>query len=293
MVLRAGLSYDSNVALVGNDVARPDFVSGRADGRGEWAVEGGTELFRNDRWGVGALADYYGNAYFRESEFDQAFVGAGLWVDHRPAENTVLRLQPLFGARFYDYEDFLRFYGATAEWFQGWGEGGSGTFYARYSWNDFLYSIPGATAALRSARDRDGHDVRGGYDHSWPVTRTTTLEGGPFFRVYESEGSEWDQWGVGGFVGVVQQLPWSLLGQASFSYAYDSYDNPSTFQQPGESAGDRQDDIYFFQLSLERPITERIVATARWSYVNNDSNTRIFDYDRHIAGLYLSVALGD
>lgn len=294
LVLRAGLSYDSNVALVGNDVARPDFVSGEADGRGEWAVEAGTEVFRNEKWGVGVLADYYGNAYFRETDFSQAFVRAGVWVDRLFGDSTVARLQPLFGASFYGYEDYLRFYGVLAEVFQDWGVAGSGTFFARYAYNDFLYPVLGSTSQLRSIRNRDGHDVRSGYDHAYPVTSSTTLEGGPFFRYYDAKGSEWDYAGGGLWLGVVQQLPWKLLGELSGSYAYDKYADPSTFLLPGEKIQDREDNVWTVHASLERPVFwDRLVATARWTYLNDDSNTDVFDYDRHIAGLYLSVAFGD
>ena len=47
------------------------------------------------------------------------------------------------------------------------------------------------------------------------------------------------------------------------------------------------------QVALDRPILERVTATVRWLYRNNDSNTLVFDYDRHIVGGYVTVSLGD
>ena len=293
LVLQAGLGYDSNVALVGTDVAQPEFLSNEGDGRGEWGIEAGHELFRNQKWSGGVLANYDGNAYFRESDFDLAYVGAGAWVERALGQSTRVRLQPLFGAIFYDYDDYLRFYGARADAFHSWGDAGAGDLWVRYAWNDFLYPIPGSTPALRDARNRDGDDVWTGYDHSYPLTSTTTLQGGPFFHYYDSKGSEYDFWGVGAWIGVTQQLPWELTGEVSGSYVYDHYRHASTFLLPGETIEHRRDDVWIVQALLERPIAKRVTVTARWTYFNDDSNTDVFNYDRHVVGLYVTVAFGD
>jgi len=293
LVLQAGLGYDSNVALVGTDVAQPEFLSNEGDGRGEWGIQAGHELFRTEKWGGGVLANYDGTAYFRESDFDLAYVGAEAWVDRTLGERTWIRFQPLFGAIFYDYDDYLRFYGFRADVFQGWGDAGAGDFWVRYAYNDFLYPIPGATPALRHARNRDGDDVWTGYDHSYPLTSSTVLQGGPFFHYYDSRGSEYDFWGVGGWIGVTQQLPWELTGQISGSYGYDRYRHASTFLFPGEAIEHRRDDVWIVQALLERPIAKRVIASARWTYYNDDSNTDVFNYDRHVVELYVTVAFGD
>ena len=236
------------------------------------------------------LANYYGNAYFREHEFDQAFVGAGLWVDRRVGEEGVLRFQPLFGAIFYDYDDYLRFYGFRADYFQGWGEAGSGNFWLRYAYNDFLYPIP---PPQQDFRNRDGNDLWFGYDHSYPITSHTTLQGGPFGRYYDAKGGEWDYWGIGGWVGVIQQMPWELTGELSFAYEHDRYKNPSSYPFPGANSSDRRDNIFIVRVLLERPIVENVIASVRWTYYNDDSNTSVFNYDRNIAGGYVTIAFGD
>jgi tetratricopeptide (TPR) repeat protein len=293
LVLLAGLAYDSNVALIGTDVAQPGSISHKSDGRGEWGVQGGHELFRNETWSGGVLANYDGNAYFRESDFDLAYVGAGAWVERALGESTRVQVQPLFGAIYYDYDDYLRFYGCRADAFHGWGDAGTGDLWVRYAYNNFLYPIPGATPALRDARNRDGSDVWTGYDHRYPLTPTTTLQGGPFVHYYHSRGTEYDYWGIGAWIGVRQQLPWELTGDVSGSYGYDHYRHSSTFLLPGEKIEHRRDDVWIVQGLLERPITKRVTATARWTYYNDDSNTDVFSYDRHVVGLYITVAFGD
>ena len=98
---------------------------------------------------------------------------------------------------------------------------------------------------------------------------------------------------MGGWVGVRQQLPWELALEVSGSYAYDDYENASSFLLPGESVNDRHDHLVGVLAELERPITERITATARYIFYDNRSNTDVFDYHRHIVGAFITVAFGD
>ncbi len=290
LVLEGGLAYDSNVALVGSDVSTPDIISGKSDGRGEWSLEAGHELFRTENWGGGVMADYYGNAYFRDHDYDLAYVGASLWVDRRVTETGVARIQPMFGAVYYDYDDYLRFYGFRTDYLQDWGKAGSGDFWFRYAYNDFLYKI---RPPRRGFRNRDGHDLWFGYDHSYPLTESTTLQGGPFGRYYDADGGEWDFWGVGGWAGVIQRFPWEVTGELDVGYEYDQYANTSSYPNPGANSSDRRDHIVTVSAALERPIVRNVVASLRWTYWHNDSNTGVFDYDRHVAGAYITVAFGD
>jgi len=293
LVLQAGLAYDSNVALVGTDVANPEFISGKSDGRGEWATEAGLELLRDDEWSAGVLANYYGNAYFRETEFDQAYVNASLWAERRLGEDTFLRIQPIFGAIYYDYEEYLRFYGLRADFLHAWGVAGDGDFWLRYSYNDFLFPISPLDPSLRKFRNRDGNDLWFGYDHSYDVTTSTTLQGGPIGRYYDAKGGEWDFWGVGGWFGVIQDFPAEISGEFSFAFERDRYAHTSSFPTPAVNSKDRRDNVFRLRAVLERPIVENVIASIDWTYWNNDSNTNVFNYERHIAGAYVTVAFGD
>lgn len=290
-VVRGGIDYDSNVSLRGQDVALPADVSGESDGRGWWGVDAGTELFRKGEWGGGALVSYFGSRYFELTEFDQQFVTTSLWVDRRMGETTTLRLKPEFGASFLDYDDYLRFYGTTFEVFQDWGRAGGGRFGVRYAYNDYLYRIPG-TPDLRRERNRDGHSIFTGYEHSIPVGPTTALRGGPYYLHYDSKGREFRQDLFGGMLGIHQALPARFALDVEGSYAGAHYAGPSSYLQPGERIRDRRDLIGIVEVRLERPITDRISATARWLYYNSDSNTNVFAYDRHIAGAWLTIGFG-
>ena len=46
------------------------------------------------------------------------------------------------------------------------------------------------------------------------------------------------------------------------------------------------------RLELERPITERLSVAGYWRFTENDSNTPVFDYGRHILGGALTLNFG-
>jgi hypothetical protein len=203
--LYLGIDYDSNVVLRGDGVSLPTDVSNQGDGLVWWGIEAGTEVFRTDDWGGGILGNYYGNAHFSEHDFDQDWLYAAFWIDRTLGESTLLRVQPEFGQGFYDYDDYVRFYGVLVEVLHDWGAPGQGTFYARYDYNNYQYRIPG-NPALASTRNRDGNSVRTGYDHFYAIDQDTAVRGGPYFLYYAAAGSEYDSWGVGGWAEVERKL---------------------------------------------------------------------------------------
>ena len=55
------------------------------------------------------------------------------------------------------------------------------------------------------------------------------------------------------------------------------------------SGKDRRDNIFRLDLSLARRLTPRTELEARYTLINNSSNTDVFDYNRQIFGLYLTA----
>lgn len=294
LTLRAGVDFDSNVALIAEGIPLPPSLSNQNDGRGVWSVEAGTEIFRNEKWGAGVLADYFGAAYFNETEFNQQYVGGGIWVDRSfERTRTVARLQPLVGFSWFDLNSYLNFYGFRAEVAQDWQGAGLGQFFLRYSYDDYRYPLIAPTALQRAALDRDGHSVLVGYDHFYRIADATEFRGGVFERSYSSKGTEWDLWGVGIWAGIRQQLPLEFTAELKGGYEYDHYDHPSLFLQPTERFRARRDHIGTVSVEVERPILPWLTATARWHYFNSASNTQVYDYDRHIVGVFFTAAFGD
>jgi hypothetical protein len=141
-------------------------------------------------------------------------------------------------------------------------------------------------------RDRDGTDFRVGYDHAIEVREGTTLRAGVEHRRYEAEGNEYSHVAYGGRLGLRQQLPWELGLDVEGSYSYEPYRQESSFPVPFSNSAKRRDNFWSARAQLDRPITDWLSVAAYYRYVNDDSNTPVFDYDRNIVGAYLSVYYG-
>lgn len=284
----AGMEYDSNVVLRGEDVQQPNDISGDADGRGVWSIEGGLEAFRSESWAGGVIAGYQGNAHFDLHDFDLQYPTASLWLDRRIDDQSFVRIQPFAGYAWYDADPYLRHLGGEVSYYRGFGDAGSGRLFARAGYQDYLFSTQGNS----SAANRDGTLYLGGYEHALPVGKTTSLRAGVAAGGYVAEGRDYDSYTGAVHGGVHQQLPLRFALDLSGGFAYEPYEHRSSYAFSNENA-DRIDRIWVAQAELERPITDWLLASARYRYVDNDSNTAVFEYHRHIAGGYLTVLWTD
>lgn len=290
LTVQAGIDYDSNVSLRSDAIAQPSNISDDDDARGWWGLDAGAELFRKNGWGGGIGGAYTGSQPFKADDFGQHFISSSLWLDRELGNRTLLRIAPEGGFGFFDEDEFLRFIGIRPEIRHDFGRAGTGALYVRYAYNDFRYEEFNGAAALGNRRDRDGHDVLFGYDHQIGVTDSTILRGGVFGHDYTAKGSDYDFTGVGGWMGVRQLLPARLILDLMGSVEYDDYDSVSSFAAPGENAA-RNEVLGTAGAVLTRPITDWLSVSARYQYLNSDSNTQVFDYDRHIAGAFVTIGL--
>jgi Flp pilus assembly protein TadD len=285
MSLTAGMEYDSNVVLRGTGVLLPDQISDEADARGAWRLRGGGDFFRNADWAMGARSDYYGSAQVDLREFDLQFPTFTLWVDRALGDKTFLRLQPDVGYAWVGYESYLLTTGVNLELHRVWGRPGSGRFFFRYQYRDYLFRTLGSDAQL----DRDGNLYSGGYDHRYPLGQKTVLRSGLTGGYYGAHGTEYTSNGLGAWIGGRRSLPVQLALDLRFDYVYQQYKNPSVFSPSGSK---RRDKVFIVRTELERPIRENVKVSARYRYENDDSNVNVYNYDRHVVGAYLTVDWG-
>ena len=59
-------------------------------------------------------------------------------------------------------------------------------------------------------------------------------------------------------------------------------------QAAADDADDREEDVVSFLGFLSKSLTENLSVSAQYSYVDNRSNRKAYDYDRHIVGGYLN-----
>lgn len=150
-----------------------------------------------------------------------------------------------------------------------------------------------------SARDQSGDGITLGAEHRLPLGfASTELRGGYSFHHFGARGSEYSFNAHELSLGSLSQLPFDLSLDTLVSYTFRPYRHASTFAdprhlQPGRQYAldgrPRRDDSWRFAVELQRPISQRLMASLRYQYTRNDSNVAVFDYDRQILGAYLTV----
>ena len=93
---------------------------------------------------------------------------------------------------------------------------------------------------------------------------------------------------------MTQALPWHFVLDLAGSYSYHPYDHRSSYDQilaryVAGAGPKRKDDIWDVQAELRYPITDWAELSVRGQYTDNASNVKVFDYDRWIAGGYLTL----
>lgn len=317
---RAGLEYDDNVRLRGDELFPQD--EGNHDVRAVWLLHGGAELLSGPGWAAGVQGTYYGSSHFDLTEFNEHYPVVGLWYDRRLADATSLRLSYDVGYSWYQYDPFLFTQQARASLFHDFGEAGRSELFATpYKYN-YLYSVgdvqdgPGVVggacgdptsicgpAGLNESqeRNRDGWGLVSGVEHRLPVDAIQTeLRGGVAYLRYSARGSEYSYNGVGSWVGTDTELPFEAAFRTSVGYSHLSYRNESTYPDSGDPGltapttqyalddDDRSEDRWYFAVELEKYITDAWSASLRYSYTNNNSNVDVFAYDREITGAYVT-----
>src|SRR5262249_37939127 len=129
------------------------------------------------------------------------------------------------------------------------------------------------------------------------VPESTSLRAGTEYQRYQAEGRDWSRHGSHTWIGVTQALPWHFVLDVLGSYSWHPYDHRSSYDEnlPRYLAGDgpkRQDQIWDAQAELRYPITDWLQISARGQYTRAESNVAVFDYDRWVAGGYLTLTWG-
>jgi tetratricopeptide (TPR) repeat protein len=304
---RAGLEYDDNVRLRGEEVFPSD--DGDHDARAVWMLHGGAELLSGPDWAAGVQGTYYGNAHQDLTEFNEHYPVLGLWYDRRLAEATWLRLSYDVGYSWFQYDPFLFTQQARVSLFHDFGEAGRTELFATpYKYN-YLYRVEDVLTCPPNVnlcgppgideedeRNRDGWGLTTGVEHRLPVDAIDTeLLGGAAFLRYSARGTEYSYNGVGTWVGTDTALPFELAFRTSIAYSHLSYRHSSTYPDsvtPGVTYtlddDDRHDDRWYYAVELEKYITDAWSASLRYSYRNYNSNTEVFAYDREIVGAYVT-----
>ena len=319
----AGYEYDDNVVLRAGDVPLAREVSSQRDTRFVWRLEAGREWWRDGAWSSGTWLSYTGTDHDDLSSLDVHLPTIGLWLDRRLDERTLLRLTYDYGYAWVDDESFLQSHGITPSLVRSFGRLGTTQLFGRgyaYDYRGNDVDVPDGTGVPLSicptltvvcgargvdeegTRDRDGFGIATGLLHTVPVPmlRSQASLGYTYFR-YWAEGREQSYEGHEVRLSTRTTLPFQLLLRIDASYAYRPYRHASSVPEPfalflareyPTRSYRRRDQVARVEVGLERPITDRARIGVLYSFLDNDSNYGLFEYDRQIVGTYVTIGFG-
>lgn len=299
--LRVGAEWDSNVVLRGEGVDLPSEFGNESDGRAVWIAHGGAELWKRGAFALGLSGTYYGSAHFDLTDFDEHHPTLSPWIDYRISESTLFRLRYDVGYAWIDEHEFLFDQQLSPTLYHDWGKLGRSQLTARVSYLDYKFPVtvtPNNFAPAPSDagyRDRDGWGYGATAAHAFPLASETTLQVGLSYAGFTADGGEYDYNGAELFTGLETLLPAQIELRGVVGVGYFPFVNRSSqFDPPGSGgfeADDREDVAYRVRLELERELGAGFSLLGRYRYHNRSSNVDVFDYDRHVVGLYVTYAL--
>jgi tetratricopeptide (TPR) repeat protein len=320
--LRAGYEYDDNVVLLGSGVQLPSEISSQRDERAAWLLQAGSELFRSGPWSGGAALAYEGWIHGDLSQFDlhyPSFVG---WLDRQLAEGTSVRFAADADYAWVDNEPFYTSHGVGLSLFQRFGRAGTSELGGRFWRQNYLFPNfdvpdgPGDPGALcldeddvvcgpagldeSRARNRDGTGFTLGLLHTLPLLERASLRAGYRYHHFGARGREYSYNAHELLAEAAVRLPARFELRLAASWADQPFRHASTFPDPDELvagreyplSGSRRDDWFLdAELTLARPITRHLTLSGSWRYQRSRSNVEVFDYRRHVLGLYVTASL--
>ncbi|MFT5444819.1 MAG: tetratricopeptide (TPR) repeat protein [Myxococcota bacterium] len=295
--IKAGAEYDSNVVLRGGDAPLPSDIDNDNDWRGVWSLVLGSELLQKDRWTLGAMASYSGSAHDDLDQFDQHYVAATGWVDHEFRPTTRGRVRLDFGYGVVNDDPFLFNLNLAFIGEERWGRFGTTTCTLGSQFNDFRYDINLDSGPTYGSRvDQDGIGLDAGCDHEIPVAVFEPLEptfyGGYRFSNYFAEGVEWKHRAHTVHLGLRAVLPLEVDLDVRAAYVRRDFRQASHFavETEGEESNegpDHKENAVQVNVELAKELTDHIVLSGRYKFVDNGSNQAAFDYEQHVGGMYL------
>ena len=153
-------------------------------------------------------------------------------------------------------------------------------------------------------RDRDGTGYSVGLEHRYrfripggmdEIFEQIELIGGYRFRYYNSEGDGWEHFAHIFSTRLEVELPLDFSFSTGASLEYRDFANPSTYpdsevidEEYTLSGADREEFEVIFEVEIEKDLNEYLSVSARWTYIDNESNRRVYDYTRNIVGGYVN-----
>jgi tetratricopeptide (TPR) repeat protein len=286
LALTTGAEFDSNPTLVGEDSDDDEESDARFIGR----LQASVRAFQAEKAAVRAGYDGYIGVHTDASDVDLqthvAYLTGGYDLD--PFR---LNLRYDFAYTWIDLTESFRMLNRVTPTLS-LREGQWGMSQAYYQFNRADFDSNGPRVDL----SRDGFEHAFGLDQYLFLPNLPVLEylraggGGDFYDADDESEFSYEGFELTGGFGLALPLDAELT--ALYRYARRNYDGRSSFDDPppGESADRRDDEIHLVSLDLGVPVGEHWRVSAGGSASFNGSNIDAFDYDRYVAGGYLTYS---
>lgn len=285
--LTASYEYDTNVLLLGSNVALPTEISDDEDGRFVLQPRGSYSIFRGRNYDAGLEATGYFSFQDDIQSFNIFSYQGGPFANYRVGENLWLSGRYSFNYIEFGHEKYLTRHLVTPQ--VTWVEKNRNyiSAYYQYQNNDF-------TEQEGTPFDRDGNNhvigIVRGINLPSPLVqgKDSNLELSYRFTYQDTQGDEYE--GLFHTVGAVYYTPlplWNLRLDVGATVTFEDYRNPSAFDADGD---ERSDFEYVLSVGLTRELFKNASIRVDYAYTNRDSNVETFgqapfEYDRSVLGV--------
>ncbi len=291
--ITASYEYDTNVLLLGSNVALPGEISDDEDGRFVLQPRGSYSLLRGQNYDIGVEATGYFTFQQDIQSFNIFSYQAGPYMNYRLADNLYASARYGFNYIEFGHEKYLTRHLITPQLTLVYPQKGYTSIYYQYQHNDFADSF--SDPVLREL-DRDGNNhvlgiVQGiTLPSLFDQNEKSNIDISYRFTYQDTQGEEY--YGYLHTFGIVYYTPlpfWKLRLDMGATLTYEDYQNPSLFDDPADR--DKRSDLeYVLSVGLTREIFKNASIRVDYAYTNRDSNVGFggqtpFEYDRGVLGV--------
>jgi len=283
--LRVGFEHDSNAVLRGEGVELPEEIPSQADQRSVWRGVAGRAWSLASGSQIGGAAAISGSAHLDLSRFDAITPSASAWLDRPIGEHLTLRALAAYSHAWVNERAFLSSPGIALELHREGADGASTRAFAELALDDYRFD---ADPPFSEIRDRDGLGFRLGVEQRFELPGSRShVWGALAYRRFTADGTEYSFDSPELELGFDAALPAELSLTGTARYAFRPYRHPSSYETSASSA-ERTEHEWRTDLSLARALWRQISVETRWRYQRNRSTAQVFDYSRHVVGVYVS-----
>lgn len=279
--ITTGIQYDSNVVLEPTGGPVQGGITNKTDWRAIVYLEGKYAFKVRENLSIVPTYTFYQSMQRVLDDFNVQQHLPGVYIDFNPIKNINLRTYYTFEYTTVDYRTYIISHSIQPVMTISEGKGYYTQLRYRYQWRNF-----NDTKLFPTNTERNGFNSLLGVTQYIPLHRAVLLSLG---YAYDKDMTEEDYWhynGNAGEVGVRADFGRGWTADFTGLYYCKGYKgrDPATEKR-------RRDITHTYSTNLTKRINTHWDITAGWMYEVNDSNIKVFDYERQIVSLMVRFRL--